>query len=142
MQMVVYDVCMVLFEVQHIYGVEHGDVTARTGSIVSNVEQSAVTAQDVWRAINVQGIQKNDFGLFVDIVDEQGVTSNVPYLVSHYFGNSSIIVPADMLEADTRRYATLELTRKLQSVPSDEIAQFGLGSLLQELTRRYPQRQA
>lgn len=129
---------MVLFEAQHIYGVEDGDVCVRTGAIQPYEAHIMDSSAEVWRDITVQGVQKTDFGMFVDVIDDEGIMSEVPYLVTHYMGDSSIIVPADLVEFDHQQYATAELARKLQSVNYEEMAQFGLDALLKELTRRYP----
>jgi len=85
-----------------------------------------------------RGLAENDFGLFVTVVNDEGVTRE-SFLMQNYMGDGrGLIVPSDDVLKSPGNFLSSELARKISVVHPEEIIQFGLGSLIKAVKRQYP----
>ncbi len=133
---------MILFEAQTIFSAENGHVEVREGRLLPLIdeEQTFRRIDDAHQPVLVQGIRLGDFAVMMCLADRDN-TFSVPYLITAYDPEVSTMTPADIVSQDPGRYARPDLAHQLQLLSPEEIAEFGVESLMKEINLRYPFRQ-
>lgn len=92
-----------------------------------------------FRSVHVaSGLSSNDFGFFVDVINNDWVDRESFLMTSYMKRGHGLIKPSDDVMARPDLHMTTELARKIAFADPDDIRQFGLGSLIDFVKKRYP----